>query len=70
MKNEKISINEIIAVLGINAAAQIGDFSIGQSILEQIPKNFLSSRYVQNSLIDMWVSHLSLNLGFEKVQLK
>jgi hypothetical protein len=58
MKNENIQINKIISVLAINASSQIGDFSICQSIVQQIPNNFLSSRFIENSLIDMWVRHL------------
>jgi hypothetical protein len=40
----------------IKALSQIGDYSISQSTIEQIPNDFLDDYRVQTALIDMWVS--------------
>ncbi len=40
----------------IKALSIIGDYSILQSIVQQIPDSFLVDHRIQNALIDMWVS--------------
>ena len=40
----------------INAHAQLGDISLCESLVSQIPKQLSSSLHIQNGLIDMWVS--------------
>jgi pentatricopeptide repeat protein len=56
MKQQRIIPNEIIFNLLVGACAQLGMRSRCQSIVDQIPSNFRNNRYLQNSLIDMWVS--------------
>jgi pentatricopeptide repeat protein len=56
MIDEKIEINSIIYLCLVNALSQLGDDSICQSIIEQIPQTFLQNHQLQNALIDMWVS--------------
>ena len=58
MKEEKINPDEIIFTLLLGACSQIGDLSLCQSIVEQIPEGLSDSLRIQNSLIDMWVSGL------------
>jgi pentatricopeptide repeat protein len=57
MKMEKIEPNDIIFLLIINACSQLGDLSICQSIFEQVTPTSLNNIWIQNALIDMWVSH-------------
>ncbi len=40
----------------IKALSIIGDYSILESIVQQIPDSFLVDHKIQNALIDMWVS--------------
>jgi len=56
MKKEKIQAHEMVYALLIDACSTIGDLSLAKSIILQIPKSFLNSRWIQNSSIDMWVS--------------
>jgi pentatricopeptide repeat protein len=56
MKIDGIESDYIIYVCVIKALSEIGDYSIAQSIVKQIPNDFLVNRRVQNALIDMWVS--------------
>ncbi len=46
----------IIHLMVINALSQIGDFDLCQSIIEQIPKDYLVNNKIETALIDMWVS--------------
>jgi hypothetical protein len=55
MKKEIRESNIIVTLLAINASSQIGNSSICQSIVGQIPKDFSLSREIENALIDMWV---------------
>lgn len=57
MKNKKISIDPIIYTLIIDACSQIGHLALCQSIVEEIPQEFLKDVWIQNGLIDMWVCH-------------
>ena len=56
MKNENIERNELIFALVINACANVRFLSLSQSIVQQIPVNFLDDHWIQTALIDMWVS--------------
>jgi pentatricopeptide repeat protein len=57
MNEEQISPNEIIFQLLIDACSQIGDLSLAQRIVSQIP---LNSHSLDSGLIDMWVRFFSL----------
>ena len=56
MKEEKIEPNEIIFQLLIDACSQIGDLSLCENILSQMPQSLFSNHLIQGGLIDMWVS--------------
>ena len=56
MKEKKIEPSEITFVLVIDACSAIGDLSLCESIVSQIPKCSLNNRWIQNASIDMWVS--------------
>ena len=58
MKDEKIKPDEIIFTLLIDACSQAGAFELCQSIVQQIPPELLIDPWIQNGLIDMWVSEL------------
>jgi pentatricopeptide repeat protein len=58
MKIEKIKPNEIIYTLIINALSQLGDLSMCELVLTQLPTNLMTNLWIQNALIDMWVSFL------------
>ena len=57
MKEEEISPNEIIFQLLLDACSQIGDLSLAQRIVSQIP---LESHSLDIGLIDLWVRFFSL----------
>jgi hypothetical protein len=63
---ENIPVNEVTSLLAIGACSQIGLVSICETVIDQIPLPLLKSRYLQNALIDMWVSVSSLNGGFNE----
>ena len=46
----------VIYLLIINASARLYDLSLSESIVQDIPSSYLSYPYIQNALIDMWVS--------------
>ena len=46
----------VIYLCVINALSHVGNATISESIVKQIPSNFLVLPLIQNSLIDMWVS--------------
>jgi pentatricopeptide repeat protein len=48
--------NLIIYLCVIKALSQIGDYLLSQSMIEQIPNDFLINNQIQTALIDMWVS--------------
>jgi pentatricopeptide repeat protein len=58
MKNEKIEPDEIIFTLLIDACSQAGDFDLCRSTIRQIPSKSLIDPWIQNALVDMWVSCL------------
>jgi pentatricopeptide repeat protein len=55
MKEENLNPNEIIFVLVIDAISTFGDLSLSQPLIDEIPEKFLSDRWIQNALIDLWV---------------
>jgi pentatricopeptide repeat protein len=55
MKLDQMKANIVIYLNVIKALSQIGDYSISQSIVRQIPDSFLDDNRIQNTLIDMWV---------------
>ncbi|CAF1215326.1 unnamed protein product, partial [Didymodactylos carnosus] len=54
MKQEKIESNEIIFVLLMDACSEIGDLSLCQSIVSQMPQSLLTNPSIQVGLVDMW----------------
>jgi len=48
--------NLIVYLCLIKALSQIGDYSLSESMIEQIPNDFLIDNQIQTALIDMWVS--------------
>ncbi|CAF4721982.1 unnamed protein product [Rotaria socialis] len=54
MKNEFSRSDITIYLCLIKALADIGIFSISQSMVQQIPSSYLSDYRIQNSLISMW----------------
>ncbi|CAF3391185.1 unnamed protein product [Rotaria socialis] len=54
MKNEFSRSDITIYLCLIKALADIGIFSISQSVVQQIPSSYLSDYRIQNSLISMW----------------
>ena len=55
MRNDGVEGNHIIATCVFKALSQIGDSSLCQSFVEQIPKGFYVDTQIHNALIDMWV---------------
>jgi pentatricopeptide repeat protein len=58
MKEENLSPNEIIFVLLIDASSKLGDLSLSQPLINEIPHNFLLDPWIQTGLIDLWVKIL------------
>ena len=58
MNEENINPNEINYVLIIDALSAIGDLSLSESLLCEMPENFLINSYIQNGLINLWVKSL------------
>ncbi|CAF1134433.1 unnamed protein product [Rotaria sordida] len=56
MKNDNIEPDFIICLCLIKALSHIGDYSLSQLTVQQIPNSFLLNDRIQNTLIDMWVS--------------
>ena len=46
----------VIYLLIINALARLYDLLLSESIVQDIPSFYLSHPFIQNALIDMWVS--------------
>jgi len=71
MKIDGIDPNFKIYTCVIQALSKIGDYSMCEAIIEQIPDSCLVERSIQNALIDMWVcsnkfsSHLFFSLKTE-----
>jgi pentatricopeptide repeat protein len=55
MKEENLNPDEAIFVLVIDAFSTIGDLSLSQSLIDQIPEKFLSYPWIQAGLIHLWV---------------
>ena len=62
MKANHIEGNVIIYLCLIKALAQIGDYSISDAFVKQIPQSYLSDSQIRNALIDMWVSKRTANI--------
>ena len=56
MKLDGFEPDIITYICVIKALSMIGDYSILESIVQQIPDSFLVDDNIQNALIDMWVS--------------
>ena len=56
MKSEGLEANLIIYLCVIKALALIGDLSLIESTINQIPESILRDNQICNALIDMWVS--------------
>ncbi|UJR28525.1 hypothetical protein I4U23_009762 [Adineta vaga] len=54
MKLNHIQINHIIWTCIIKSLAQIGDFELSQSIVQQMPQSCLIDDQIHNALIHMW----------------
>ena len=65
MKKDLIEGDIIIYLLVIKAASQMGDYSICQAIVKEIPDRFRFDNQICNALIDMWVSVKNLELVFD-----
>jgi pentatricopeptide repeat protein len=55
IKLDRMEANIITYLCVIKASSQIGDYSISQSIVRQIPDCFLADNHIRTALIDMWV---------------
>ena len=58
MKEKNLNPNEIIFILPIDAPSKFGDLSLSQSLICEIPENFLLYPSIQSGLIDLWVKLL------------
>ena len=56
MQKKKIKPNEKIAVLVVNACSQIGNLSVCEFIVAQLPASSTNDLWMQAALVDMWVS--------------
>jgi pentatricopeptide repeat protein len=56
MKKDGFEGDVIIYLRVIKSLSQIGDYSIGQSFVKQLPDCFRVNNHIENALIDMWVS--------------
>lgn len=65
MQIERIQPDKVIHLMMINAHAQLGDLSLCESMVSQIPEHLFNEIYIQNGLVDMWVSTLERNLDHE-----
>ncbi|CAF4321134.1 unnamed protein product, partial [Rotaria sp. Silwood2] len=54
MKEENLNPDEISYVLLIDALSKIGDLSLSQLFVNDIPKSFLKNSWIQVGLIDLW----------------
>ena len=61
MKKEIIELDLVICILAIHACSQIGMIEYSQSIVAQIPAQFLENQILRNALIDMWASETSID---------
>ncbi len=58
IKQENLNPDEIIFVLLIDALSEIGHLELSQSLLDEMPNNFLLDPWIQTGLIDLWVKFL------------
>jgi pentatricopeptide repeat protein len=56
MKTESIELNSVVYLSVIKALAQLGVSSLSTTIVDQMPVVHLQNDWIQNALIDMWVS--------------
>jgi pentatricopeptide repeat protein len=56
MKKDGFEGDVIIYLRVIKSLSQIGDYSICQSFVKQLPDCFRVNNHIENALIDMWVS--------------
>ncbi|CAF3692920.1 unnamed protein product [Rotaria sordida] len=68
MKLDGFVLDLIIYLCVLKALSKIGDESICQSIVKQIPYSFLVDNNIQNALIDMWINCLSRASFFDETQ--
>ena len=64
MKIDRIEINHIISTCVIKALSRIGDYSLSQTIVDQIPKHCFIDNQIDNVLIDMWVGLIEMSFFF------
>jgi pentatricopeptide repeat protein len=62
MKEENINPNKVIFFLLLDALSQIGDLSLSESLICQIPQSFLSNLWIKVGLIDLWVKFLLISI--------
>ena len=55
MKRDGVERNLLNYLHIIKALSRIGDYSLSQSIVEEIPRSILADRQIQTALVDMWV---------------
>ncbi|CAF0963616.1 unnamed protein product [Adineta steineri] len=65
IKINNIETNEKIYLNVIKALSEIGDYSLSESIIQQIPKDFLFNDQIENSLIAMWGKNGCVNKAKE-----
>lgn len=58
IKQENLIPDEICYVLIIDALSKVGDLSLSQLFISQMPKHFLRNSWIQVGLIDLWVKFL------------
>jgi hypothetical protein len=56
MNRDQIKSIQIIHLCAINGLAQLGMASMAESISQDFPSSLLDNVFIQNALIDMWVS--------------
>lgn len=57
LRNESKEPNRVVYLCVIKALAHLGHASLAKTTVEQIPEPQLEDGWIQNALIDMWVSH-------------
>jgi pentatricopeptide repeat protein len=56
IKDQNITPHEVIPLSAVCACSHIGLVSVSRPVIDHLPVHSLKSRYLQNALIDMWVS--------------
>ena len=62
MKHDGVERNLLNYLHIIKALSRIGDYSLSQSIVEEIPRSILADRQIQTALVDMWVRSIFASL--------